>query len=98
MAVPETLITLGCDGMPHGAAYPTFSVNNSNSASSTTVTVYQAGTYTFVVTLLGDVSGLVNNAQLRHCDRGPDAHVGRGQPRPDRSGGGTIASTDGNGL
>ncbi len=47
----------GVTAMPRGAAYPTFSVNNSNSASTTTVTVHQAGTYTFVVTLLGYVSG-----------------------------------------
>jgi hypothetical protein len=47
----------GVDAMPHDAPFPSFSVNNSNSAATTRVTVYQAGTYRFVVTVMGDVSG-----------------------------------------
>jgi subtilase family serine protease len=42
---------------PTGAAAPTFSVNGTNAAQNTTVTFYQAGSYTFQVTLT-DPSGL----------------------------------------
>ncbi len=47
----------GVDAMPHDAPFPSFSVNNYNGAATTTVTVYEAGTYRFVVTVMGYVSG-----------------------------------------
>ena len=42
---------------PTGAAAPTFSLNGTNPAQNTTATFYQAGTYTFLVTL-ADPGGL----------------------------------------
>ena len=42
---------------PTGAAAPTFSLNGTNAAQNTTATFYQAGTYTFLVTL-ADSGGL----------------------------------------
>jgi len=42
---------------PAGAAAPTFSLNGTNQAQNTTATFYQAGTYTFLVTL-ADPGGL----------------------------------------
>ena len=42
---------------PTGAAVPTFSVNGSNAASSTTATFSRAGTYTFTVTIADSLTG-----------------------------------------
>jgi hypothetical protein len=43
--------------MPSGATAPTFSVNNSASANSTTATITQAGTYGFIVTVTDPTTG-----------------------------------------
>ena len=48
---------------PAGAAAPTFSLNGANAAQNTTATFYQAGTYTFVVTL-ADPGGLTATSSV----------------------------------
>jgi len=55
----ETGITYiwGATAMPRGALYPSFSENYTHDAGTTTVTFYQAGTYTFEVTICGDDAG-----------------------------------------
>jgi hypothetical protein len=49
--------TWSVSSAPAGATLPTFSVNGTNAAKNTTATFYQAGTYTFLVTIT-DPSGL----------------------------------------
>jgi subtilase family serine protease len=49
--------------VPTGATTPTFSVNGTAAASSTTVTFYQAGTYTFKVTIT-DAFGMTNTSTV----------------------------------
>ena len=48
--------------MPTGAAYPTFSANDTNAAKNTTATFYAAGNYTFTVTLADIYGGVVTNS------------------------------------
>jgi subtilase family serine protease len=48
---------------PSGASMPTFSVNASNAASTTTATFYAAGTYTFAATVM-DPSGLTATSDV----------------------------------
>lgn len=48
---------------PSGASMPTFSVNASNAASTTTATFYDAGTYTFAATVT-DPSGLTATSDV----------------------------------
>ena len=48
--------TWSATSIPSGAAAPLFSANGTNAAKSVTATIYQSGTYTFLVTI-ADTSG-----------------------------------------
>ena len=55
--------TWSVSSAPTGAATPTFNLNGTNAAQNTTATFYQAGTYTFQVTLT-DPAGLTATSSV----------------------------------
>jgi hypothetical protein len=55
-AVP--IYTWAATNLPSGATTPTFSINGTNAANGTTATFYQAGFYTFTLTIEDPTSGL----------------------------------------